>query len=292
MNESSIRKEVPRRTLSGVTVALLLLAVFIGSLATIPIAKPEMPIIVLLVAIMFTALIMTAGLFGVQPNQAVVLTLFGRYVGSVRKEGLRWVNPFLAKKRVSLRVRNFETSHLKVNDLDGNPIEIAAVVVWKIVDSAEALFQVDKYENYVNVQSEAALRNLATAYSYDSHEDGKMSLRGNTADVAAHLKEEIHDRLQIAGVEVLEARISHLAYAPEIAAAMLQRQQASAIVAARTKIVEGAVGMVEMALEALSRKKLVELDQESKAAMVSNLLVVLCGERAAQPVVNAGTLHH
>ena len=190
-----------------------------------------------------------------------------------------------------MRVRNFETAQLKVNDLDGNPIEIAAVVVWKIVDAAEALFQVENCENYVNVQSEAALRNLATAYSYDSHEDGKMSLRANTVDVAAHLKEEIHDRLRIAGVDVLEARISHLAYAPEIASAMLQRQQASAIVAARSKIVEGAVGMVEMALEALSAKKVVELDEERKAAMVSNLLVVLCGDREAQPVVNTGTLY-
>jgi regulator of protease activity HflC (stomatin/prohibitin superfamily) len=247
---------------------------------------------VFLITLMIVALFSLTGLVGVQPNQTVALTMFGRYVGSVREEGLRWVNPFLTKKRVSLRVRNFETAHLKVNDLDGNPIEIAAVVVWKIVDSAEALFHVDNYENYVHVQSEAALRNLATAYSYDSHDDGKMSLRGNTSEVAAHLKDEIDDRLKIAGVEVPEARISHLAYAPEIAAAMLQRQQASAIVAARTKIVEGAVGMVEMALEALSKKNVVELDEERKAAMVCNLLVVLCGERSAQPVVNTGTLHH
>ena len=300
MNESSIRKEVPRRTVSGIPMALFLVALMVGSFVAFVMsvhrsketgnADPAM--VVFLITLMIVSVFMLTGLFGVQPNQSVVLTLFGRYVGSAREEGLRWVNPFLAKKRVSLRVRNFETAHLKVNDLDGNPIEIAAVVVWKIVDSAEALFQVDNYENYVNVQSEAALRNLATAYSYDSHDDGKMSLRANTVLVAAHLKDEIDDRLKIAGVEVLEARISHLAYAPEIAAAMLQRQQASAIVAARTKIVEGAVGMVEMALEALSKNKVVELDEERKAAMVSNLLVVLCGERSVHPVVNAGTLHH
>lgn len=247
MNDSSTNKEFKRRTISGIFMAPFLLAVFVSCLVamimTISHAKTtdsetDPATVIFLVTLMVVVLFMLAGgLFGVQPNQAVVLTLFGRYAGSVRDPGLRWVNPFLSKKRVSLRVRNFETTHLKVNDLDGNPIEIAAVVVWKIVDSAEAMFQVDKYENYVNVQSEAALRNLATAYAYDSH-DGKMSLRGNTAEVAAHLKDEIHDRLEIAGVEVLESRISHLAYAPEIAAAMLQRQQASAIVAARTKIVE------------------------------------------------------
>jgi regulator of protease activity HflC (stomatin/prohibitin superfamily) len=232
-----------------------------------------------------------AGLFMVQPNQGVVLQLFGNYVGTTKAPGLRWANPFFSKRHVSLRVRNFETARLKVNDQDGNPIEIAAVVVWKVVDTAEASFQVDNYENYVHVQSEAALRNLATAYPYDSHEDAQTSLRGHTAVVAKHLKEEIQERLQVAGVEVIEARISHLAYAPEIAAAMLQRQQASAIIAARQKIVEGAVGMVEMALEMLSQKNVITLDEERKAAMVSNLLVVLCGERSTQPVVNAGTLY-
>ncbi|MBI2680022.1 MAG: SPFH domain-containing protein [Candidatus Solibacter usitatus] len=237
------------------------------------------------------AAVALGGFFTVQPNQGVVLQLFGGYSGTAKNAGLRWANPFLTKKRVSLRVRNFETGHLKVNDHDGNPIEIAAVVVWKVVDTAEATFQVDNYENYVSVQSESALRNLATAYPYDSHDDEKPSLLGHTAKVAEHLQAEIHDRLRIAGVEVVEARISHLAYAPEIAAAMLQRQQASAIVAARQKIVEGAVGMVEMALEMLSQKKLIELDEERKASMVSNLLVVLCGERAAQPVVNTGTIY-
>jgi regulator of protease activity HflC (stomatin/prohibitin superfamily) len=231
------------------------------------------------------------GFFTVQPNQGVVLTLFGRYVGTAAEQGLRWANPFFTKKHVSLRVRNFETSKMKVNDQDGNPIEIAAVVVWKVVDTAEAIFQVDAYENYVHVQSEAAVRNLATTYPYDTHEDEQVSLRGNTARVAEELKREIQERLQVAGVEVIESRISHLAYAPEIASAMLRRQQAGAVIAARTKIVEGAVGMVEMALDSLAKSRVVELDGEQKAAMVSNLLVVLCSETAASPVVNAGTLH-
>jgi regulator of protease activity HflC (stomatin/prohibitin superfamily) len=231
------------------------------------------------------------GLFTVNPNEGRVLQLFGRYVGTARHPGLRWANPFYTKKRVSLRVRNFESAKLKVNDQEGNPIEIAAVVVWRVVDTAEAIFEVDDYANYVHVQSEAALRNLATSYSYDAHEEGQKSLRGNTAEVAEHLKNEIQERLAKAGVQVLEARISHLAYAPEIAAAMLQRQQAGAIIAARQRIVEGAVGMVEMALELLSRRAIVQLDDERKAAMVSNLLVVLCGERSTQPVVNAGTIY-
>jgi len=212
-------------------------------------------------------------------------------VGTVKAPGLRWANPFYSKRRISQRIRNFETPRLKVNDSEGNPIEIAAVVVWKVVETAEACFEVDDYNNYVHVQSEAALRNLSTSYAYDSHVEHQMSLRGNTAEVAAHLKTEIQDRLAKAGVETIEARISHLAYAPEIAAAMLQRQQASAIIAARTRIVEGAVGMVEMALERLNQKDIVHLDEERKAAMVSNLLVVLCGERAAQPVVNTGSLY-
>jgi regulator of protease activity HflC (stomatin/prohibitin superfamily) len=232
-----------------------------------------------------------AGLFMVNPNEGRVLQLFGDYRGTVKEPGLRWANPFYTKKAISLRVRNFETGHLKVNDTDGNPVEIAAVVVWKVVDTAEASFEVDDYEHYVHVQSEAALRNLATRYPYDSHDDEKVSLRGSTAAVAKDLKHEIHDRLAKAGVEVVEARISHLAYAPEIASAMLRRQQAGAIVAARARIVEGAVGMVEMALEQLSKSTQVRLDEERKAAMVSNLLVVLCADREAQPVVNTGTLY-
>jgi regulator of protease activity HflC (stomatin/prohibitin superfamily) len=241
--------------------------------------------------ILLGSIIGLVGLFVVQPNQGAVLTLFGKYMGTERKPGLHWANPFYSKKHLSLRVRNFETSRLKVNDHDGNPIEIAAVVVWKVVDTAEAAFQVDDYKHYVEVQSEAALRNLATNYAYDSHEENQKSLRGNTSEVAAHLQKEIQERLQVAGVEVLEARISHLAYAPEIAAVMLQRQQASAVIAARQKIVEGAVGMVEMALEMLNTKGVIHLDEERKAAMVSNLLVVLCGDRATQPVVNTGTIY-
>jgi hypothetical protein len=237
------------------------------------------------------AALLYPGLFIVNPNEGKVLQLFGRYIGTVRSEGLRWANPLFSKKRVSLRIRNFESGKLKVNDNEGNPIEIAAVVVWRVVDTAEAVFEVDDYENYVHVQTESAVRNLATSYTYDAHDDTQISLRGHTAAVADHLKREIQDRLSTAGVEVLEARISHLAYAPEIAAAMLQRQQAGAIIAARQRIVEGAVGMVEMALDMLSRREIVRLDDERKAAMVSNLLVVLCGERGTQPVVNAGTIY-
>jgi regulator of protease activity HflC (stomatin/prohibitin superfamily) len=231
-----------------------------------------------IVAIAVTA-VLFGGLFVVNPNEAKVLQLFGRYIGTVKQPGLRWANPFYTKKRISQRVRNFESPHLKVNDLDGNPIEIAAVVVWKVTDTAEAVFEVDDYNNYMKVQTEAALRNLATSYPYDAHDDAHMSLRGHTVAVADHLKKEIQERLTRAGVEAMEARISHLAYAPEIAHAMLQRQQAGAIIAARQRIVEGAVGMVEMALELLSRRDIVNLDNERKAAMVSNLLVVLCGEK-------------
>jgi regulator of protease activity HflC (stomatin/prohibitin superfamily) len=228
----------------------------------------------------------------VEPNQGKVLTLFGAYRGTERRAGLRWANPFFGKKSISLRVRNFETAHLKVNDADGNPIEIAAIVVWRVVDSFEAVFQVDNFTDFFHVQAESALRNLATQYTYDSHNDGEKSLRGNIVEVAEQLKREIHDRLVQAGVDVLEARISHLAYAQEIAHAMLQRQQATAIIAARQKIVEGAVGMVEMALARLSEKGIVHLDEERKAAMVSNLLVVLCSDRSATPVVNTGTLYN
>jgi regulator of protease activity HflC (stomatin/prohibitin superfamily) len=231
------------------------------------------------------------GFFMVAPNEAKVMQLFGDYVGTAKITGLRWTNPFYKKRRISLRVRNFESSQLKVNDQDGNPIDIAAVVVWRVVETAEAMFEVENYENYVKVQSEAALRNAATSYPYDSHEDHIVSLRGSTAAVAEHLKKEVQQRLEKAGVEVLEARFSHMAYAQEIAAAMLQRQQAGAIIAARKLIVEGAVGMVEMALEMLSQKAIVTLDEERKAAMVSNLLVVLCGEKAAQPILNTGTIH-
>ena len=235
-----------------------------------------------------------AGLFVVNPNDARVLLLFGSYVGTARDPGLRWANPLYAlsgRRRVSLRVRNFETEKSKVNDIDGNPLEIAAVVVWKVIDTAEAVFEVNHFVDYVHVQSESAVRNLATRYPYDTDEDGQVSLRGSTEEIAAQLKTEIQGRLTRAGVEVLEARITHLAYAPEIAAAMLQRQQAGAIIAARSRIVEGAVSMVQMALDSLSDRNIVDLDEERKASMVSNLLVVLCGDKATQPIVNTGTLH-
>jgi regulator of protease activity HflC (stomatin/prohibitin superfamily) len=232
------------------------------------------------------------GFFQVAPNEGQVLQLFGKYTGTVREAGLRWTNPFYSREPLSLRVRNFESSKLKVNDSDGNPIEIAAVVVWQVVDTAEAVFCVDDYENYVNIQSESALRQMAQSYPYDAHDDGKPSLRSHGDVINTHLRDEIQTRLGKAGVQVVEARISHLAYAQEIAQAMLQRQQAGAIIAARTKIVEGAVSMVEMALDQLSKRGVVQLDEERKAAMVSNLLVVLCGERGSQPVLNTGTLYN
>jgi len=241
--------------------------------------------------LLFLAALSLGGFFVVNPNEGRVLTLFGKYVGTVKIPGLWWVNPFMAKKKVSLRIRNFETTKLKVNDANSNPIEIAAVVVWKVVDTAEAMFEVDDYENYVKVQSEAAVRTLATAYPYDAHSEGEEALSTHTTEVSKQLLTEVQERLGKAGVEVTESRISHLAYSPEIASAMLQRQQASAIIAARQKIVEGAVGMVETALEMLSAKRILELDPERKANMVSNLLVVLCSERGTQPVVNSGSLY-
>lgn len=238
------------------------------------------------------AVFLAKGFFQVAPNTGQVLQLFGKYAGTVRAEGLRWTNPFYSRQRVSLRVRNFESGKLKVNDSDGNPIEIAAVVVWQVVDTAEAVFCVDDYENFVHIQSESALRQMAQSYPYDGHADGQPSLRSHGEEINTHLRDEIQARLGKAGVEVTEARISHLAYAQEIAQAMLQRQQAGAIVAARSRIVEGAVGMVGMALEELRKQGVVELDEERKAAMVSNLLVVLCGERGTQPVLNTGTLYN
>ncbi len=236
-------------------------------------------------------LVLWVGLFMVHPNEAKVLQLFGQYVGTVHEPGLKWANPFYAKTAVSTRVRNFESGKLKVNDSRGSPIEIAAVVVWKVHDTAEALFEVDDYEEFVQIQSEAALRNLTTTFPYEPHEGEGIALRSHPAEIADSLKREVQDRLDQAGVTVIEARISHLAYAPEIANAMLRRQQASAIIAARRKIVEGAVGMVDMALEMIDKDRVVQLDEERKAAMVSNLLVVLCGEEGAQPVLNAGSLY-
>jgi regulator of protease activity HflC (stomatin/prohibitin superfamily) len=290
----SMIREKAFPAVSGWTALFVLLAVLAGSiwLLIAGIRGEHAAWIVTAGVVLTLDLFLMAGLFVVNPNEGKVLQLFGRYVGTAREPGLRFANPFYSKRRVSLRVRNFESARLKVNDLDGNPIEIAAVVVWKVVDTAEACFEVDDYENYVHVQSESALRNMATSYPYDAHDDEKRSLRGHTLAIADHLRKEIQDRLSKAGVEVIESRISHLAYAAEIAAAMLQRQQAGAIIAARQRIVDGAVGMVEMALDRLARNNVVELDEERKAAMVSNLLVVLCSERSTQPVVNAGTLHH
>ncbi|MBK6305961.1 MAG: SPFH domain-containing protein [Gemmatimonadetes bacterium] len=241
--------------------------------------------------LLLTGILTLSGLFTVQPNEGKVLTLFGKYVGTVRESGLFWANPFFTKKAVSLRIRNFETAKLKVNDNHSNPIEIGAIVVWKVVDTAEAVFEVDDYTHFVVMQSEAAVRALAQSYPYDAHGVDEIALSTHPADVSKALQQAVADRLHKAGVEVIEARLSHLAYAPEIANAMLRRQQAAAIIAARSKIVEGAVGMVENALTLISDRGLVTLDDERKASMVSNLLVVLCSDRDAQPVVNAGTLY-
>lgn len=310
-------KEKPFQPMSGwfpllVTIALLLAgpACFVGGAIT------ENALLVVLGVLSVTSgVISLFGFLAVAPNDSRVLLLFGDYRGSVKASGFFWVNPFYSKKKLSLRVRNFETGSTstpekknetgqvvqkgsrtagkpsKVNDRDGNPIDISAVVVWKVVDTAEAMFEVDDFEHFVEVQSEAALRVLASRHPYDS-EDSEVSLRGNTVDVCAQLQTDIQERLDKAGVNVIEARISHLAYSPEIAAAMLQRQQAQAVVAARTKIVEGAVGMVDMALDHLKRDGIVELDEDRKATMVSNLLVVLCSDRHTQPVVNTGTLYN
>src|SRR5690242_5342599 len=285
--------ETRASSISGIPTAIVVVLCFLGCGALFfGGGVTQQPGYIIAAVIAFVILVfLTKGFFQVQPNQGMVMQLFGRYAGTVREEGLRWTNPFYAKRPVSLRVRNFESSKLKVNDSDGNPIEIAAVIVWQVVDTAEAVFQVDDYENYVHIQSESALRQMAQSYPYDSHEDDKPSLRSHGDVINTHLRDEIQERLGKAGVKVIEARISHLAYAQEIAQAMLQRQQAGAIIAARTRIVEGAVSMVEMALAQLSQRGVVQLDEERKAAMVSNLLVVLCGERGTQPVLNTGTLY-
>ena len=276
-------KEIERQTTSGYTALLVLLVALIG---TIFLAFSRSPLALVL---LLPIVILLFGLFLVNPNEARVLQLFGKYVGTVKQPGLRYANPFYSKRKISVRVRNFETGKLKVNDKIGTPVEIAAVVVWRVIDTAEALFEVDNFEEYVHVQSESAVRTLATNYPYDEHEEGEASLSGSLSEIANKLKDQIQERLDTAGVEVIEARISHLAYAPEIANAMLQRQQASAIIAARTKLVEGAVGMVEMALDMLTKQNVVELDEEMKATMVSNLLVVLTSDRGTQPVVNTSS---
>jgi regulator of protease activity HflC (stomatin/prohibitin superfamily) len=286
--------------------ALLIVLVVVGVAAALLVLAGDNPVGVLGgVLVIVLAALLASGLTIVNPNQAIVVRFFGRYVGSVRTQGFHCVLPLTARNTVSLRVRNFETDRLKVNDAEGNPVEIAAVVVWRVTDAAEAVFGVDDFVDYVAIQSETAVRALATAYAYDSYDDGATlpvavpaggpveevhSLR-NSARVAEELTVEIGERVARAGVEVLESRLTHLAYAPEIAGAMLQRQQAGAVVAARTRIVNGAVGMVRMALDQLAEQDVVDLDEERKAAMVSNLLVVLCGDRATQPVVNTGTLY-
>jgi hypothetical protein len=289
--------EIERKAVPGIPALLVLLLVAAGAVYLVGraiAANPDAPNGLLLatgVAVGFVATVSLIGLFAVQPNQAKVLTLFGKYAGTVRTAGLWWSNPFFIKRSISLRVRNFETAKLKVNDKTSNPIEIGAIVVWQVVDSAEAMFEVDNYEDYVRVQSESAVRTLATSYPYDAHVDGERSLSHNAVEISDQLAHEVQARLEKAGMKVLEARISHLAYAPEIANAMLRRQQASAIIAARSLIVEGAVTMVEMALKSIVEKGIVNLDEERKAAMVSNLLVTLCAEQPMQPVVNTGSIY-
>lgn len=287
-------KEKKYASANGLTVLIggvILLAVLLYTLIRFGPLSSD-PVQIILVLSIILTIVTLAGLYRIEPNQSAVLSLFGKYVGTTQEQGLRWNNPFFTKKKVSLRVRNFESGKLKVNELDGSPIEIAAVVVWKVVDSSEAVFNVDDYESFVQIQSEAAVRAMASSYPYDQHDDDDQpSLRGHPQIVSKHLMNQIQERLSEAGVQVIEARISHLAYAPEIAHAMLQRQQASAIIAARTRIVEGAVSMVEMALESLRDKGVIDLDEERRAAMVSNLLVVLCSDRATQPIVNTGTIY-
>jgi len=275
---------------SGYAALILFLAMFVATILSLVAEAIALGVILGIIAF----ILVLPGLVIVNPNESKVLTLFGNYVGTVKKDGFYWVNPFTIKKKVSLRAFNLNGQQLKVNDSVGNPIEIAAVIVWQIKDTANAVFAVENYIQYVNIQSEAAVRHLANSFPYDNIEDetASITLRGGAEQVSHLLEKELNERLDRAGIEVLEARISHLAYAPEIAHTMLQRQQASAIISARRLIVEGAVGMVEMALAKLSEKNIVDLDEERKAAMVSNLLVVLCGDRSVNPVVNTGTLYH
>lgn len=248
-------------------------------------------LITLGILVIIASFIAMRGLCAIAPGQARVVQLFGRYKGTIRTEGLRWVNPFTSRKKISTRVRNHETPVLKVNDAYGNPIELAAVVVWRVEDTAQAVFEVDDFLEFVSTQTEAAVRHIAIEYPYDAHDEDALSLRGNAEEITEKLAHELHARVEAAGVRIVESRFTHLAYAPEIASAMLQRQQAGAVVAARRQIVDGAVGMVEAALARIAEEQIVELDEERKAAMVSNLLVVLCGDRAPQPVLNTGTLY-
>ena len=290
-------KELPIRSLPGIPVLIAALLagaaaawLFFTGVGGTAHGGGALPVVVSAALVVLVVLAVT-GLYSIQPNQAAVLSPFGKYVGTVKENGLRWNNPFYSKRKVSQRVRNFESGKLKVNDLDGSPIEIAAVIVWQVVDASEAVFNVDDYENFVHIQSESALRAMAASYPYDQHDEGQTALRSHPQEISDHLQAQIAERLGTAGVEVIEARISHLAYAPEIAQVMLQRQQANAVIAARTRIVAGAVGMVEMALAELQKNDVVKLDEERKAQMVSNLLVVLCGERGTQPIVNTGSIY-
>ncbi len=287
-------QEIKKPSLPGIPLLLLgiaILALTAAIVISMILAGFKAVVILVILAGVLLATFIFVGLYSVEPNQTAVLSLFGKYVGTVHEQGLRFNNPFFTKKKISMRVRNFESGHMKVNDLGGSPIEIAAIVVWEVTDSAEAVFNVDDYESFVQIQSEAAIRAMASTYPYDPQEEGKTSLRSHPVEISQKMKSEIQDRLQQAGINVIEARISHLAYAPEIAQAMLQRQQAGAIIAARQLIVEGAVGMVESALGSLQKKGVVDLDEERRAAMVSNLLVVLCSDRATQPVVNTGSIY-
>ena len=291
-------RELERKMTSGLLIVLVLFILTVGvAYGFVRALPPEgqqpqsVPLLIGWVLGFILVGLGWAGLFIVNPNEAKVLQLFGKYAGTAKQQGLWWANPFYTKRKISLRVRNFETPKMKVNDLRSNPIEIAAIVVWQVVETAEAMFEVDNYDNYVHVQSESALRSLATHYPYDAHAEGEKALSVHTDEIVDQLRGEIQGRLEKAGVKVLEARISHLAYAQEIAQVMLRRQQANAIIAARQRIVEGAVGMVDMALDLLSKRGIVQLDEERKAAMVSNLLVVLCAEQNTQPVINTGTLY-
>ncbi len=288
-------KEKQYKSLAGIPLLVLSLVITIIAIVGV-VYLLSLGGYILLAIIMFpivaaTCFFLLAGLYMVEPNQSAVLSLFGKYVGTVNTQGLRWNNPFFTKKKISLRVRNFESGRMKVNDHGGSPIEIAAIVVWEVSDSAEAVFNVDDYESFVQIQSEAAIRSMASIYPYDPQDKKEVALRSHPKEISEQMRIEVQDRLTKAGINVIEARISHLAYSPEIAQAMLQRQQAGAIIAARSRIVEGAVGMVEMALDSLKEKGVVDLDEERRAAMVSNLLVVLCSDSATQPVVNTGSIY-
>lgn len=291
MPDPGVRESSATRLPGMAVLGVNLLLVLAGALLLV-IGSRSAPAVVAGVVAVLAGVINSFGLVAVAPGEARVLQFLGRYTGTLRPTGLQWVNPFTSKQRISTRIRNHETSVMKVNDAEGNPIEIAAVVVWQVADTAQASFEVDSFVEFVETQTETAVRHIATSYPYDNQGDHALSLRENADEITGKLSKEITTRVQAAGVDVVESRLTHLAYAPEIAQAMLQRQQAGAVVAARQRIVEGAVGMVDMALNRLAEQQVVELDEERKAAMVSNLLVVLCGEQTTQPVVNASSLYH